>query len=274
MGSSSPWGGRDSISLNIAPMGQVTTTEAYHQQTINPSICWRRAIFGIVIVTTSHSSCWTRQKSRMRGRVTCSLSHLFWSKHCSLSCRALHRPPNLFQSPTLILWCLCIQPWILWYLYIFWWNKPLNVNWPVQVLRKSEPMETQPQVIEPISAAQELTWKAIDNGLKTALLFIAGVQDDGVKLTCRDSVPMFWANSINSNTTLADLIMIGEGVCFGMIHCTPTWSLSFLTHVELGLLMWQISSFAITQVSRQLATCNDWALDNHIQSQTGNTTVK
>ena len=32
-------------------------------------------------------------------------------------------------------------------IYIFWWNKPLNVNWPVQVFQKSEPSVTQHQVI-------------------------------------------------------------------------------------------------------------------------------
>ena len=40
-------------------------------------------------------------------------------------------------------------------IYIFWWNKPLNVNRPVQVFRKSEPSATQHQIH---SRALELTW--------------------------------------------------------------------------------------------------------------------
>ena len=32
-------------------------------------------------------------------------------------------------------------------IYIFWWNKPLNVNRPVRVFRNSEPSTTQRQVI-------------------------------------------------------------------------------------------------------------------------------
>ena len=43
-------------------------------------------------------------------------------------------------------------------IYIFWWNKPLNVNRPLQVFRKSERSEMQPQ---PISEARELTWVAV-----------------------------------------------------------------------------------------------------------------
>ena len=43
-------------------------------------------------------------------------------------------------------------------IYVFWWNKPLNVNRPVRVFRKSEPSETQPQ---PILETRKLTWDEI-----------------------------------------------------------------------------------------------------------------
>ena len=37
-------------------------------------------------------------------------------------------------------------------IYIFWWNKPLNVNQSIRVFPKSEPpLEMQPRAIEPIS---------------------------------------------------------------------------------------------------------------------------
>ena len=53
-------------------------------------------------------------------------------------------------------------------IYIFWWNKPLNVNRPVRVFRKSERSTMQHQVISEEtrrSRAWELTWEAINKGL-------------------------------------------------------------------------------------------------------------
>ena len=131
-------------------------------------------------------------------------------------------------------------------IYIFWWNKPLNVNRPVRVFRKSEPRDAQAQVTEPTSEARKLTWEAIGNGLKAVFEFIAGGQDDFVDLSREDRVPRFWADSSNDDCVIiADLIMLVVGVCFGAIHCVA-WIFSFPTNME--LLMWRISSVAITAV--------------------------
>ena len=55
-------------------------------------------------------------------------------------------------------------------IYIFWWNKPLNVNQSVRMFRKSEPpLEMQPRARELIS---EATWEAIGKGLGTILTLI------------------------------------------------------------------------------------------------------
>ena len=130
-------------------------------------------------------------------------------------------------------------------IYIFWWNKPLNVNRPVRVVRKSEPEDTQPQVIEPISEARKSTWKAVEKGLETIIRYIAGGQDRYVDLSREDRVPRFWSNSTEGDAGIADLIMLAVGVCFGAIHCIA-WFFSFPTHME--LLIWRISSVAITAV--------------------------
>ena len=131
-------------------------------------------------------------------------------------------------------------------IYIFWWNKPVNVNRPVRVFRKSEPRETQLLITGPISVARgELIWEAIGNGLLTIFQFVVGVQDGDVNLSREDRVPMFWANSAVDEQIAADLITLGVGVCFGAIHCIA-WYFSFPTHIE--LLMWRISSIAITAV--------------------------
>ena len=131
-------------------------------------------------------------------------------------------------------------------IYIFWWNKPLNVNRPVRVFRKTEPGETHPQVTERTSEVRELTWKAIGKGLEMMFEFIIGDQDHRVNLSHRDRVPRFWANSDSGEIIIADLIVIGVGVCFGAIHCIA-WDFKFFpTHTE--LLMWRISCVAITAV--------------------------
>ena len=123
-------------------------------------------------------------------------------------------------------------------IYIFWWNKPLNVNQPVRVFRKSESSEI-PQ--EWVLGARKLTWKTIGTN------FILGFQDEDVILSRRDRVPRFWANSTSAGEGIgiADGIVLVVGICFGAIHCTA-WCFSFPTHTE--LLMWRISSVAMTAV--------------------------
>ena len=124
-------------------------------------------------------------------------------------------------------------------IYIFWWNKPLNVNRPVRVFRKSEPSATQN------SRAWGLPWEGIGRSMKLIVIFIAGGQDDDVDLSDEDRVPRFWANSSSDDAGNADAIVLGVGVCFGAIHCI-SWGFSFPTHAE--LLMWRVLCVAITAV--------------------------
>ena len=131
-------------------------------------------------------------------------------------------------------------------IYIFWWNKPLSVNRPVRVFRKSGPSETQHLVNESISSPLKLTWKAIGKGLGTIINFIAGGQDFNVNLSREDRVPKFWADSTYVDyIIIADVIVLVVGACFGAIHCIA-WFFSFPTHTE--LLIWRNSSVVITAV--------------------------
>ena len=141
-------------------------------------------------------------------------------------------------------------------IYIFWWNKPLNVNQPVRVFRKSDPRvadnghgagESRPSEIQPqpILEGRELSWEGIVKGLGTMMRFIVGTQDVSVDLSRENRVPRFWANSDDEDASIADIIVFGVGVFFGAIHCIA-WSFSFPTHAE--LLIWRISSVAITVV--------------------------
>ena len=123
-------------------------------------------------------------------------------------------------------------------IYVFWWNKPLNVNRPVRVFRKS-------YVEEPTIGERRLALEN-RNPIRTILMFIGGYQDENVELSREDRVPRFWADhGSRSDFVTADRIVLGVGVCFGAIHCIA-WDFSFPTHVE--LLIWRISSVAITAV--------------------------
>ena len=95
-------------------------------------------------------------------------------------------------------------------IYVFWWNKPLNVNRPVRVFRRSD-------VEEAISEAPGLASETNGDSLDEMLIIIGGSQDNDVDLRREDRVPRFWANSTGSDFLIADLIMLGIGICFGAI---------------------------------------------------------
>ena len=143
-------------------------------------------------------------------------------------------------------------------IYIFWWNKPLNATRPVRVFRRSDPRTADNDIElgdsgsneilpQPISEVREWTWDKIINGLVVVFHYITGNQDayGNVELGREDRVPRFWANSTGEDATFADFIVLGVGTCFGAIHCIA-WDFLFPTHAE--LLMWRVSSAAITAV--------------------------
>ena len=94
------------------------------------------------------------------------------------------------------------------------------------------------------SSEVQTTGEAIGKGLMEIFYFITGNQDGDVNLSCKDRVPRFWADTIG-DFLIANLIMLGVGICFGAIHCIG-WSFPFPMHTE--LLMWRVSSVAITTV--------------------------
>ena len=115
-------------------------------------------------------------------------------------------------------------------IYVFWWNKPLNVDRPVRVFRKSDVEE--PTLEGQISANNDF------------MDFIVGNQDKGVNLSHEDRVPRFWADN-RDDAFFANVIVLGIGVCFGAIHCIA-WHFSFPTQAELSI--WRMSCVAITAV--------------------------
>ena len=132
-------------------------------------------------------------------------------------------------------------------MYIFWWNKPLNVNRPVRVFRKSNlnPASNGNQPRRSGTIEWKLTLKAIGEGSKTLVNLVLAGQSDDVDLSRKDRVPRFWSDDQGNDFLTADGIVLLVGVCFGAIHCIA-WVFSFPTHTE--LLMWRISSVAITAI--------------------------
>ena len=131
-------------------------------------------------------------------------------------------------------------------IYISWWYKPLDVNRPVRVFRKSGPEETQPQVNEPTSEPRKWTWEAIRSRLGAIPRQIVFGQKEDVDMSREDRVPMFWADDTTPfHAFNTGARVLGVGVCFGAIHCT-SWNFSFPTHRE--LLVWRISIVTIIAV--------------------------
>ena len=122
-------------------------------------------------------------------------------------------------------------------MYFFWWNKPLNVNRPVRVFRILD--------VDELNSERRRSPFDANFAFKKMVYFFIGALDDEVDLSHVDRVPLFWANSSENNALIANVIMLGVGVCFGAIHCIA-WSFSIPTHAE--LLIWRVSSVAITAV--------------------------
>jgi len=122
--------------------------------------------------------------------------------------------------------------------YIFWWNKPLNVQQPFRVLLK-----------KPIVDRQNRPWER-ETGLSEWVVWmfavIFGEEDDEVELTMEKRVPTFFAGGLGERQRgLAALGAATIAMIFGGIHCIA-WSFSFPTLAE--KIIWRVSSIAIISV--------------------------
>jgi len=122
--------------------------------------------------------------------------------------------------------------------YVFWWNKPLNVQRPFRVLLKKPMTHRQTRRTE--------KGKAIVDRILWILDVIFGSEDDEVDLTMEDRVPTFYAGRLGDRQR--NLSAFGAAVIalvFGGIHCIA-WSFSFPTLAE--KILWRASSVAIIGV--------------------------
>jgi hypothetical protein len=130
-------------------------------------------------------------------------------------------------------------------IYLFWWDKPLNVGCPIRVFATtdSQGVEEKAPVRETPGVGQRLlVWKWDWHKLQMMLNYITGNQDtDDDMLAPR--VPTFWSGNPTSNQAgAADVITLMVGIIFGAIHCIA-WSFEFPSHTE--LVLWRISSVGI-----------------------------
>ena len=123
-------------------------------------------------------------------------------------------------------------------IYLFWWNKPLNVGCPIRVFATNSQgvEETAEQTVH-----ETPTWDW-DDVIQTMAKYIIGQQDTDDDMLAR-KVPTFWSGkpTVNQSNT-ADGITLMVGIIFGAIHCIA-WSFEFASHTE--LVLWRISSIGI-----------------------------
>ena len=136
-------------------------------------------------------------------------------------------------------------------IYLFWWDKPLNVGCPIRVFATTDSQgvkETAEQTVhETPGVGQRLLewkwdWDDVSNRLDRMGYYITGTQDtDDDMLAPR--VPTFWSgNPTDKQVLAADGITLMVGFIFGAIHCIA-WSFEFPSHTE--LVLWRISSVVI-----------------------------
>ncbi|ESK82155.1 hypothetical protein Moror_14488 [Moniliophthora roreri MCA 2997] len=159
--------------------------------------------------------------------------------------------------------------------YIFWWNKPLRVQYPVRVTWQQQEMPTSQ------SSKSERSWmEAIQGGIAAiwGYIFEGEMKPDNLPLTIQlISLPllMTW----NIILICIDLFFDGKGftdefptrleedplqlyitvysiaAAFGAIHCIP-WSFQFPTHTE--QLLWQICAVAVAAAPIAMGCLHWW----------------
>jgi hypothetical protein len=122
------------------------------------------------------------------------------------------------------------------FIYYFWWNKPKDVECPVRVYKtlKAGPVESRGKE-EWIGGALRI--------FDMSMAYIAGAQDNFLRLSEEIQVPMFWsgnAKEIGSRAMLSASII---GIAFGATHFIA-WNSEFPSRIE--LILWRISCIAMT----------------------------
>ena len=136
-------------------------------------------------------------------------------------------------------------------MYLFWWDKPLNVGCPIRVFATTDSrgvQETAEQTVhETPGVGRRLLewawhWDNVMSPLGRMGDYIIGGQDTDNDMLAR-RVPTFWSgNPTLKQTFAADVITLIVGIVFGAIHCIA-WSFEFPSHTE--VVLWRMSAIGI-----------------------------
>ncbi|KIM24425.1 hypothetical protein M408DRAFT_76018 [Serendipita vermifera MAFF 305830] len=125
------------------------------------------------------------------------------------------------------------------FIYVFWWDKPQNVECPIRVYKTATEMHGE-------SGEMADKWEENWAWLGKIFFYTVGGQDSFVTISEKQSIPMFWSGR------LSDHLLFGAGLgpsilgsAFGAIHCVA-WSSEFPSRPE--LILWRISCIAMITV--------------------------
>ncbi|KIM33634.1 hypothetical protein M408DRAFT_310106 [Serendipita vermifera MAFF 305830] len=125
--------------------------------------------------------------------------------------------------------------------YVFWWDKPRNVECPIRVYKTSTVSHK-----EAGKQAKEWDENWVERWPWMILWYTVGAQDDYITLSEETSIPMFWSGRIDDNHLgSAGLGASILGSAFGGIHCIA-WSSEFPSRSE--LVLWRVSCAAMVAV--------------------------
>ncbi|KIM21299.1 hypothetical protein M408DRAFT_29676 [Serendipita vermifera MAFF 305830] len=127
------------------------------------------------------------------------------------------------------------------FIYIFWWDKPRNVECPIRVYKTATASHEE-------SGKEAEGWEGnwVWRWVQKVIAYSIGAQDHYVKLSAECSIPTFWSGRVE-NRLLADAGLGPSllGSAFGAIHCI-VWSSVFSSCAE--RIMWHVSCVAMIAV--------------------------
>ncbi|KAF7369903.1 hypothetical protein MSAN_00619800 [Mycena sanguinolenta] len=118
------------------------------------------------------------------------------------------------------------------FIWLLWWNKPLDVQWPIVVGPTLSSQATAPDQFSRTT------------GFDQFLALIFGFAGDKYHPLSSVSVPSFWS-VLSANEDRASMILSLVGIVFGAIHCAA-WNAVFPTLHEMRI--WRTSSLVIIAV--------------------------
>ncbi|KIM28286.1 hypothetical protein M408DRAFT_23986 [Serendipita vermifera MAFF 305830] len=141
------------------------------------------------------------------------------------------------------------------FIYVFWWDKPRNVECPIRVYKTSTASHKESgEEGDEWSDSWWFRWA------EPILRYTIGQQDDYVTISKQRSIPMFWSGRMGEQELgLAGLGPSILGSAFGAIHCIA-WSSEFPSHAE--LILWRIACISMISVPFIAAIiCAWWTID-------------